>query len=308
MEWGVPNMSMVTPVPALTVVPDYLDAPYGHIHEPTTDKPSHLALHPGMVQHREVLLASTSINAQDTLDGFVLNTSTRAPFGDQWESVSTNVILPVEAGQIFVSSENNLTRRVNLQGGPFVEILSVGDTIGLSVGRAAAALRIITLDGTTNNPTPTLALKGDSDGLALGAVRLVGYHSRGRYQPAMSDVNLRFAFVLKAGSVGPSGPEEAVQKLLTDVKCARVTSISSNGVWKLQVSGIPVDGEGPVSLTVERNLSCAFGGSRNQTSHTSWNCLTSRQINASELSFPTNLRVNGAAVAPLPKPDLLTLF
>ena len=64
VQLGVPVESMTRPVPMITVVPDYLDCPYGHIHEPITDKPSHLALHPGMVQHHNVLLATTSIDVQ----------------------------------------------------------------------------------------------------------------------------------------------------------------------------------------------------------------------------------------------------
>ena len=45
LELGSPGMSMLKPVPAITLVPDYLDDPYGHIHEALTNKPSHLALY-----------------------------------------------------------------------------------------------------------------------------------------------------------------------------------------------------------------------------------------------------------------------
>lgn len=75
IQLGALNQSMVRPVPEITIQPDYLDCPYGHIHEKLTDKPSHLAFHPGMVQARNVLLATTAINVQDTLDGFALNLS-----------------------------------------------------------------------------------------------------------------------------------------------------------------------------------------------------------------------------------------
>ena len=85
---------------------------YGHIHEGNTDKPSHLAYHPGMVQHRNVLLATTAINVQDTLDGFALNVSQPKPVppawapandGVPWNSVTTSVILPLAAGSLWIS-------------------------------------------------------------------------------------------------------------------------------------------------------------------------------------------------------------
>ena len=49
IQLGVASQSMVRPVPEISLVPDYLDCPWGHIHERLTDKPSHLAFHPGMV-------------------------------------------------------------------------------------------------------------------------------------------------------------------------------------------------------------------------------------------------------------------
>jgi hypothetical protein len=200
LEWGVPNMSMLRPVPALTVVPDYLDAPYGHLHEPTTDKPSHLALHPGVVQHREALLVTTAINTQDTLDGFVLNNSGGVA-GDVWRSVSTSVILPAVAATAWVKRASDGAIRTVSFGDrtPFAEAIAVGDTVGLAAGRTAVAIRILVVDGVRGHPTPAVVLKGDHGGLALGAVRLVGYHSPAgqQYVPApSSDTHLRFAFLL----------------------------------------------------------------------------------------------------------------
>ena len=43
IQLGVPDQNMVRPLPVITIQNDYLDCPYGHIHEPLTDKPSHLA-------------------------------------------------------------------------------------------------------------------------------------------------------------------------------------------------------------------------------------------------------------------------
>jgi hypothetical protein len=111
IQLGVPHQSMVRPLPAITLQPDYLDCPYGHIHEPLTDKPSHLAVHPGMVQQRDVLLATSAINVRDTLDGFALNAS-QPPGGtggmpndgQKWNSVTTSVVLPLAARTIWIAA------------------------------------------------------------------------------------------------------------------------------------------------------------------------------------------------------------
>eukprot|EP01045_Picozoa_sp_COSAG04_P036024 COSAG04_NODE_8587_length_954_cov_0.768421_1_plen_239_part_10 len=108
IQLGVAHQSMVRPLPAITLQPDYLDAPYGHIHEPMTDKPSHLALHPGMVQQRNVLLATSAINVQDTLDGFALKPSSPND-GMEWNSVSTSIVLPLAARTIWIAAPHSPT-------------------------------------------------------------------------------------------------------------------------------------------------------------------------------------------------------
>ena len=50
--------NLTLPLPDISLVPDYLDAPYGHVLEPVTGKPSHLALHPGIVQRRGAVLVT----------------------------------------------------------------------------------------------------------------------------------------------------------------------------------------------------------------------------------------------------------
>ena len=59
--------NLTLPLPDVTLVPDYLDAPYGHVLEPVTGKPSHLALHPGIVQRRGAVLVTTAVNPHDQL-------------------------------------------------------------------------------------------------------------------------------------------------------------------------------------------------------------------------------------------------
>ena len=319
LEVGPRGMSMRRPVPAVTLVPDYLDDPYGHIHEPTTDKPSHLALHPGMVQHKNVLLASIAINVMDTLDGFVLNSSA-GKAGDRWHSVSTSVVLPLAAGRIWhqpVSAAETASWIELSATVPIAVPLKIGDAIALSVGKGAFAIRVVTLDktaGSSKRPAAELCVKSDADGLKLGAVRLVGYHSDvGQvYTPDPRDLALRFACLIKAVEVPSADAAEAtVKALAAELTAAPVTStvapggggddaaaVGTTSEWSLGTTLLADDG--PVSLEVSRNLTCSGGGSRNQTVHTSWNCLLARKINGSDMAVPDTLLINGKPAPALP--------
>ena len=86
MNFAVSNMSQYLPTPSVTVVPDWMDNPYGHIYQPNIDKPSHLASHPGCVQHKNVLLNTNAINPTEQLDGFNQTV---------FDSLATNIILPL---------------------------------------------------------------------------------------------------------------------------------------------------------------------------------------------------------------------
>ena len=59
-----------------------------------------------MVQKRNLLLATTAINVQDTLDGFALNTTfpvgPEPADGQHWNSVSTSVVLPLAAKTVWI--------------------------------------------------------------------------------------------------------------------------------------------------------------------------------------------------------------
>ena len=268
VQLGVRGASMVHPVPAVTLVPDYLDCPYGHIHEPLTDKPSHLALHPGMVQHQNVLLATSAINVQDTLDGFALNVSqpvgsSPANDGVPWNSVTTSTILPLAAGSVWIQPPNVSApvERFSFPSGPFERPVELGSTIGLHLGKGAVAFRIFAADA---SPSATgmargahgghaeLLLSGDAGGMPLGAARLVAYHFRGRYMPAHvgahgaygvpdADTRLRFGALFKAGMVprdedGPAVVAALLRSLATATLIQHETRVGNAVIWEVTAS------------------------------------------------------------------------
>ena len=69
-----------------------MDSPYGIWKDYpgtlnlTLDKASHLALHPGMVQHNNVLLATLALDGNDVQDAFTLT-----PTGNFFNSLATNL-------------------------------------------------------------------------------------------------------------------------------------------------------------------------------------------------------------------------
>ena len=289
VQLGARDASMVHPVPAITIIPDYLDCPYGHIHEPLTNKPSHLALHPGMVQHKNVLLATTAINVQDTLDGFALNVSQPAgssPENDgvPWNSVTTSTILPLAAGVIWIQppGASETVERFELPAHPFEKRIALGSTLGLYLGRGAVAFRVFAAD-----PSPSTAhqgrprsgtgagasagarrtsaeiiLAGDASGMPLGAVRLVAYHFRGRYLPAHvdshgaygvpdADTRLRFGALFKTAAVQreSAGPD-VVAGLLRSLATAALTQRETRiGNATVWEVAASVDGADPATAT-----------------------------------------------------------
>eukprot|EP01052_Picozoa_sp_SAG31_P038062 SAG31_NODE_5015_length_2800_cov_2.011847_1_plen_446_part_00 len=329
IQLGVPHDSMVRPLPMITLQPDYLDCPYGHIHEPNTDKPSHLALHPGMVQKRNVLLATTAINVQDTLDGFALNTSHPAGKmhndGSPWNSVSTSLVLPLAAQTIWIAdggSSSAAATPFRIPDHAFNVSVKVGATMGLAVGRGAVAFRIFAADTSAQQPSESdgsapMFLEGDDRGMPLGAIRLVAYHFKGHYNPpdpsSKQDTHLRFGVLFKLAAVPDSSAAPAVvSKLIQSLKRVELRvqteGSSSARLWNVSAT---VDMSEPavatalqtemVSLTVVRNLTCSESllDNKNQSVHTRWNCLVSRRVNGVEATAG-HLTINGKLAPTIP--------
>ena len=275
LDFGVANMSQRKPVPSLTLSHDWRDSPYGHWYEPTTDKASHLAAHPGIVQHRNVLLATTALHPGEQLDGFDLTS---------FESLATNLILPHAAASAVLLRG----RPFALPTTPFVAPLGVGDTLALRVSGTCVALRVIEADGCAGQ-APALALKGDADGIDLGAMRLAAYHYRGPASPLQGSSHVRAAFALL---VDECAADDALGRLSDELAAADVkTSVSANKVWRVEARLRGTD------LEVTRDVSephCAR-----------WSCVLRRSINGTPVAQAPLLSVNGNDVAPLPPPSAM---
>ena len=154
IEIAVPDMSQRLPVVSVTVTPGWRDQPYGHFYEPLTDKPSHLATHPGNVQFENVLLCTNALNPTEQLDGF-----NRTIF----DNLATNIILPWNHLSAVVI--NGIVQPLNLNSSaPFNIPLAMTDSVTLWVASTCISIRLIHADG-AGGQDPVLNLKGDEHGL-----------------------------------------------------------------------------------------------------------------------------------------------
>ena len=283
------NMSL--PLPDITFVPDYLDAPWGHELEPTTGKPSHLALHPGIVQVRGAVLLTAAVNPHDQLDGFNLTAFT---------SIASNLVLPCRAAdEVLTVGNGSLGERGGhggdrggavpfdlSKGAPFAAALADGATLGLRVGRAAVVVRPFELDrscawtaaedsqtrgrsGVSEGGDPGSGgvsgssrrrssstrwlLQGDAAGMALGAMRLTGYHFRVEtpgdepVELPANETQLRAGMLLVAAEVPDD--HDAVGANATNGETAGWASLSelAEAVARVEITSA-VEGDGAAAV------------------------------------------------------------
>eukprot|EP00041_Stephanoeca_diplocostata_P024140 m.604307 g.604307 ORF g.604307 m.604307 type:complete len:379 (+) comp22459_c0_seq4:2006-3142(+) len=315
---------ILRPRPHISVQPDWMDLPYGiHSKYPLPlDRASHLALHPGMVQHRNHLLATVALNGRDYLDGF--NASGAA--GNLYSNLATNVILPLACDEIILCFPNGTTRQdVHIPATTEMEILlPVNTVVGVRVGRGLLAVRVFAFDSVNvaNARDAYLALKSDALGLQLGAMRLVAYHLSGLHSPVpINNSHIRWGALMVADSTpactaltdATRGTRSCGKRtadllyLAERVASAEVSSFvdESSNTWHARAV-LRQDNSGSrqqsqradVNLLVVRDLGCSEKGAiRNQSIHTSWNCLVSRSVNGQEV-VPVPLHVNGQPVVP----------
>ena len=183
--------------------------------------------------------------------------------------------------------------------------LPVGTTLCLRLGGGALGVKVFELDG-VDGTTPSLRLVTDEIGLGLNAVRLVGYHYNHSgtrlLNVTRNGLHARFGAIAIAGAAADS---VALAALCDRVVATQVDSnVSTAELWSVTatptvLSTTEDEQLTSVSLSIGRDLSCSNGGVRNQSVHTSWNCLTYRKVNGKE-TVPQPLRVNGKPVATMP--------
>lgn len=276
-------------------------------------KATHVALHPGIVQHKGAMLATLALDGSDHLDGFALT-----PRGNEYRSLATNVVLPRDADGWVLRFDGNGTvvddwapppadaaEPFALRGLP-----SNGSfTLALRVQQGALAIRVFALDGAGGRHPPGLSLRGEPLGLSLGAIRLAAYHFGGpdAVQPltnltSAADTHIRFGALLLADAANSTA---ALRSLARRAAAAKITSSvdARTGVWtaSAELAGEAVGvaaAPPPTVLAVQRNLTCSETAAlvRNQSVHSRWNCLVSRTVNGADV-VPGPLTVNGKVFA-----------
>jgi hypothetical protein len=289
-----------------------MDSPYGVWkrypgNATRLGKASHLALHPGNVQHKNVLLATAALSGRDGLDGFTTEGS--AGKKNLYASLATNVLLPLNADELLLRYPNGTTVPLTPWRTPATafQVAVPSDTVlGVRVQRGMLAVRTFECDGAAGF-TPSIALVGDAEGLALGAVRLVCQHFVAQAPHAIASRHIRWGALMVAsrfggGAAAPtrhSTPSTELQDLVDLVARSPINSTTDGAAatWTSQTT------VGATTLAVSRSLTCQRGRPINA----SWNCLQSRTVNGTEIVPSTRLRVNGVVVVPgVPQPPTST--
>lgn len=278
---------------------------------------SHLALHIGAVQHREALLLTSALDADDALQWQL------TPTGNKFAALTTNLILPADAtGWAILFPNGSASSQTFID--PSIGQLALGEieipilsTVCLRIGGAALAVKVFELDG-VHGQDPSLRLVADLLGRQLNAARLVCQHFHASAPEwingsAGGGRHARFAALVVAGSTAGDG-EASMNSLCGAVHTAETSSvITSSGEWVVRAEASVIDAQmrtkqvararsnearnfryrapwrsnlarKPVALAIGRDLSCSNGGVRNQSVHTSWNCLTFRSIDGNPVS------------------------
>jgi hypothetical protein len=290
------------PVPTISLQADFMNSPYGlwknYPNWSKIDKGAHLASHPGHIQNKNVLLATTAIDTLDLPDGF--GTSQSGVAGE-YLSLSTSVVLPLHADDYFITWPNGTTTKLEhlrSKTSAFNISLPLNSTIALRVQTGGLAIKIFEVDF-IDGQLPSIHLAGDDFGMSVGAIRLVCSHFHSKKPSYLGKTHIRFAALIVAESVrGPGDLQQLSEKIHKAKTVSRVDA--REGVWEALLLD---DVSGRELLAVTRNLTCSEKGAvrYNQTVNTTWNCLVSRRISGIENKYPSLLEINGVNVSPFPR-------
>ena len=289
------------PIPTISLQTDFMESPYGLWKDypkwNPIDKGCHLASHPGHIQNKNVLLATTAIDTLDLPDGFQTSPSGAA---GEYIHLSTNIILPLHADDFLVTWPNGTTEKLEAlmsKSSPFNVPLPLNSTISLRVQTGGLAIKIFEADF-IHGQDPSIYLAGDDEGMSVGAIRLFCPHFNSNRSIYLDKTHIRFAALIVAETV--QGTDD-LKRLGERTHYARTISreYKSEGVWEAMLLDHIT---GKELLGVTRNLTCSEKGAfeYNQTLNTSWNCLTSRRVNGVENKAPSLLEVNGVNLSPFP--------
>jgi hypothetical protein len=173
--------------PAITVVPDLTDQPYGKLKSKDRSghsKPTHPPLHAVVVQQKGMMRA-------------VLNLD-KSP-----KELATNILLPAAADRIALDGD------VIEAGKPFRKEGGPSSVVAIREGNAGVAVRIFHADG----EKPRFVLQADTEGLRWGAARYTVYHGAG-------DRRVRVGVLILAGRCGS---DRELAELIRKVRDAKAT-------------------------------------------------------------------------------------
>ena len=175
------NLAASKALPALSVLVDDADAPYGKIKVTGKNghpKAWHEALGATVAQEKGALLALLDLEMDRV-----------GP--KEIPSLATNVLLPVNADAITLDGapvELGETMRIPVSG---------ASVIGVRAGQSGVAIRIFRADG-AGGQTPRWVLQADPDGFAAGAARLTAYHFQGDAPRALGPDLVRAGLIIVA--------------------------------------------------------------------------------------------------------------
>ncbi|CAN5391666.1 hypothetical protein BH09PLA1_BH09PLA1_12840 [soil metagenome] len=205
-------------LPAIWVVPDPFDAPYGQIRDRKTGQfrhPQHFVEQIAAVQEKNSVLAIMNLR-QDVK-------------GKMVPSVATNVVFPAAVDEVLLDG-----KRVPMDKA--FEMRATTDSIlVVREGTGAVAIRLFQIDGMDGDP-PVLQLKFDAN--QGGVARLVGYHYRPATEPRRPppEQNIRAGVMMLADRV--AGPED-LQNFLARARNAKIEQSGDELTWRAKLT----DGE-----------------------------------------------------------------
>ena len=287
------------PIPTISIQTDFMNSPYGipdaYPKWSHGDKGMHLNLHPGMVQHKNVLLATTAINVLDTPDAFATS-----PLGEigSFIYLSTDIILPLHANMYWIVYPNQTSERLMIDTNKSFEIvLPVGSSIGCYINTGGVAVKLFVLDDVDGIAMQTFSLIGDEAGMALGALRVVGRHfvTEQNVSVKLNNSHIRFAALFIAESVTSGNELQVLTEKVNRSNTVSKISMKEDGenIWE---TFLLKDDHETELLYVSRSLNDDCAVKYNQSLNTSWNCLKSRRIYGQEIVPSKSLEINGELV------------
>ena len=274
MNFALTNMSQYQPMPSITIVPDWMDLPYGHTYQKNINKPSHLASHPGCVQYENILLNTNSINPTEQLDGFNQTI---------FDNLATNILLPLHNVTETILNGETIQYPIDKK---FEIPVQIDDTITFRVEDSCLSIKILHVD-TTGDYNGKNVLKGDAYGIDLNTIRLAFYHYIGKNRTLAESTHVKTAFIFLMDTC--SNRNEMIElnkELSNDAKVTIETTEKMEWIVTLNVRG--------KDLQVVRDIS--------EPHCERWSCLINRTINGVVVE-PKSLRVNGMEIGVLPEPS-----